>query len=241
MRLMIAKTEQEFDETAARIAARQILRKPDSVLGFATGNTTIGFHRELSRLTRELGLDWSGIRTVNLDEFLGAAKENPMSVYARMFEQLLNATNIRRENVYLPDSDPEKAAQTCAEFPRILERIGGVDLQVLGIGSNGHIAMNEPGTPWAQDMLTPDIAAQTIADKAHLWGGEERMPKKGISMGIRLILRGRTQLLMAKGKGKAEAVARTLKGEITPEVPASALQLHPDLIVLLDEEAAALL
>ena len=241
MKIIVASSEKDFDQKAAAIMAKKIIEKPDAVLGFATGNTTIGFHRELAALTQSLGLDWSCIRTVNLDEFLGAARNHPMGVYARMFEQLLSHTNIKLENVHIPDSDLSSAEETCQSFPRIVKEMGGVDLQVLGIGGNAHIAMNDPGTPWEQDMLVTPISPLMIRDKAHLWGGEEKMPKRGITMGMRLIMQAKTQLLMAKGASKAQAIHQALYGPISCAVPASALQLHPDFIVLLDEGAASLL
>lgn len=241
MKIIVAQNEKEFDQTAAKIVSSQILKKPDSVIGFATGNTTIGFHRELVDYTKQLSLDWSQVRTVNLDEFLGVEEANPLSVYYRMFEQLLNHTNVKRDNIFIPYSHIDSKEQTCKNYVTAIENIGGVDLQVLGIGSNAHIAMNEPNTPWNQDMLITNIAQQTIQDKAHLWGGIDKMPKQGITMGIRLIMQAKQQLLMAKGVEKANAIRDTLKGEITPAVPASALQMHPNLIVLLDESAAGLL
>lgn len=241
MKIIIAKSEKEFDSMAARITADRIKSKPDAVIGFATGNTTAGFHKELSMLTKAEDIDWSNIKSVNIDEFLGAAKENPMSVYARMFSQLLNNTNIKKENVYIPDSNQASAALTRVQFAKTVATLGYVDFQVLGIGTNGHLAMNEPGTPWAQDMFISDISQKTIADKALMWGGIENVPKHGISMGMRLLMQGKTQFLMAKGKDKAKAIKNTINGEITTAVPASALQLHPDVIVLLDEAAASLL
>ena len=241
MKIIIAKTAEEFDAKAAAIVARQIIDKPDSVLGFATGNTTLGLHKKLAEMTQALSLDWSAIRTVNLDEFLGAAHENPLGVYWRMWDQLLKYTNVKPENVHVPDSDPEKGQETCEAFPKMLREMGCVDLQVLGIGTNAHIGMNDPGHPWGADMLVVPISPSLIAAKAHLWGGADRMPKEGITMGMRLILQGRHQLLMARGADKAEAIAAALQGPGTQEVPASCLQLHPNVTVLLDEAAAALL
>lgn len=241
MRIIIAKSEKEFDQTAANIVANQLLRKPNSTIGFATGNTTIGFHRELSSLTQQIGLDWSSAKSVNIDEFLGAERTNPLSVYYRMLEQLLNNTNIKRENIHVPKSEVVAEEQSCIDFFKAVQSTGGVDLQVLGIGSNAHIAMNEPNTPWGKDMLITDIAQTTIDDKAHLWGGIDKMPKKGITMGMRFIMQAKTQLLMAKGKDKAQAIYNTLNGVISPAIPASALQMHPNLIVLVDEQAASML
>ena len=190
-------------------------------------------------MTQSLSLDWSEIHTVNLDEFLGAAHENPLGVYWRMWDQLLNYTNVKPENVHVPDSDPTKGEETCERFPKLLESLDYVDLQVLGIGTNAHIGMNDPGQPWGADMLVVPISPSLIAAKAHLWGGADKMPKEGITMGMRLILQGRHQLLMAKGADKADAIAAALQGPVTEAVPASALQLHPNVTVLLDEAAAA--
>ncbi len=241
MKIMIAKSQQEFDNRAAALVARQLLAKPDAVLGFATGNTTLGMHRVLAQMTQTLGLDWSRAHTVNLDEFLGAGHDNPLGVYWRMYDQLLAHTNVPAENVHVPDSDPQRAEETCRTFPAMLKALGYVDLQVLGIGTNAHIGMNDPGAPWEADMRVTDISPALVAAKAHLWGGADKMPKQGITMGMRLILQGRTQLLMAKGADKAPAIHDALMGPVTPQVPASALQLHPNVIVLLDEAAASML
>lgn len=241
MKIIVTKTQEEFDSQAAAMVARQLLAKPNAVLGFATGNTTLGLHRKLAEMTRTLGLDWSQAHTVNLDEFLGAGHDNPLGVYWRMMDQLLGHTNISAENVHVPDSDPARAEETCRAFPALIKALGYVDLQVLGIGTNAHIGMNDPGAPWEADMRVTDISPSLVAAKAHLWGGADKMPRQGITMGMRLILQGRTQLLMAKGADKAEAICAALKGPVTPAVPASALQLHPNVIVLLDEQAASLL
>ena len=241
MNIIVVKNQDEFDTTAAGIVARQLLAKPDSVLGFATGNTTLGLHKKLAEMTETLSLDWSKAHTVNLDEFLGAAHENPLGVYWRMWDQLLKHTNVKAENVHVPCPDPGRGEQTCREFPEMLKALGYVDLQVLGIGTNAHIGMNDPGHPWEADMLVVPISPSLIAAKAHLWGGADKMPKEGITMGMRLILQGRHQLLLAKGADKAKAIADALQGPVTQAVPASALQLHPNVTVVLDEEAASLL
>ena len=156
-----------------------------------------------------------------------------------MYEQLLNQTNILPENILIPSSDEKLLEQTLHTFPEEIRRRGGVDFQVLGIGTNGHIAMNEPGTPWGQDMLTVTLSEKTVGDKAAFWGGADQVPRRGVTMGMRLILQGRTQLLMAKGADKADAIYKTLCGPVTEQVASSALQLHPTVIVLLDEAAAA--
>lgn len=241
MKIIVARSEKEFDQRAAQIVAKQIIAKPTSTIGFATGNTTIGFHKELTEYSKQLNLDWSKVKTVNLDEFLGIEETSPMSVSYRMFEQLLDGTNIDKDNVLVPSTNIQLAEKTCREYATLIQALGGVDLQVLGIGSNGHIGMNEPGTPWTLDMHITDIAEKTREDKAPMWGGIDKTPKKGITMGVRLIMQAKTQLLMAKGESKAKAIRDTLRGDISTQVPASALQMHPDLIVLLDEAAASLL
>lgn len=241
IKIIVAGSEQEFDQKAAQIILKQIIAKPNSTIGFATGNTTIGLHKELSALTKGLNIDWSEIKTVNLDEFIEADETNPLSVYYRMFEQLLDNTNVKKDNVLIPPSNIEEAKRACKDYYLAIQAMGGVDLQVLGVGTNGHIAMNEPGVSWAQDMIIVDIAEQTRNDKANLWGGIEKMPKQGITMGMRSIMQAKTQLLMAKGLDKAKAVRDALKGEISTNVPASALQLHPDVIVLLDDAASSMI
>lgn len=241
MNLIVTSSVEEFNSRAAQFVLRELFKNPRLVLGIATGNTTIGIHRELARQSITLAADWSQVQSFNLDEFLGPSPADPKSCHWRTYDQLLPLPGFRRENIHLPSSDPAMAEQTLWEYPAAIREAGGIDLQLLGIGTNGHIGMNEPSTPWESDMFIVQLSSHTIADKAEFWGGSANVPQGGITMGMRLVMQGKKQLLLAKGADKAQAIRDTLFGKISPKVPASALQMHPDLTVLLDCEAASLL
>lgn len=239
MMKLITAEPSDFDRTAAEIVAEQIRHKPDSVLGFATGSTTVQFHRELAALHVREGLDFSLISSFNLDEYRGISAADPESCRYRMEEQLFAKINITRNRIYFLDGLAEDMDQECSEYERQIERLGGIDLQVLGIGTNGHIAFNEPGTPFHTDTRVVDIAKQTIQDKSLLFGSESNVPRQGVTMGIRSIMHAKSILLLAKGAAKAGIIHQTLYGPVTEQVPASILQLHPQLTVVLDKEAAS--
>lgn len=241
MNILVVHSELEFYQAAAKIVLDELAGNPRLVLGIATGNTTVGLHRELAEQSHIRSLSWEQVRTFNLDEYLGLSPENPRSCSWRTFDQLVTPLGIPRENAHIPCPDPDRAAETLSAYPAAICQAGGIDLQILGLGTNGHIGMNEPGTPWGQDMLTVALSDQTVSDKREFWGGLENVPRGGITMGIRLVMQGRRQLLCARGIDKARAIHDALRGPITEQVPASALQLHPNLTVVLDEAAASLL
>ncbi len=241
MKLLIVQSEQEFYAAAAEAVLNQLQRNPELVLGIATGNTTVGLHRELALQSKARSLSWEKVRTFNLDAYLGLSPENPRSCSWRTFDQLVIPTGMKPENAHIPCPDPDRAEETLSAYPERIRQAGGIDLQILGLGTNGHIGMNEPGTPWGQDMLTVALSEQTLSDKRDFWGGLDNVPRGGITMGIRLVMQGRRQLLCARGADKAQAIRDALCGPVTEQVPASALQLHPELTVLLDEAAASLM
>jgi glucosamine-6-phosphate deaminase len=234
----IKKLPTEVDRLAAALVSRQVIAKPNCVLGLATGKTTEGLHREMVKGCHSLGIDYSQVATFNLDEYVGLAPDDPTSCRARINQDLLTKINIRLENTFVPDGMAKSLEQECREYERKIARHGGIDLQILSIGENGHIAFNEPGTHFGTKMRIAEISASTVEAKKGLFGTADNVPTHGITMGIRNIMQAKQILLIAKGRHKAEIIQKALFGPITERVPASVLQLHPFLTVVLDAEAA---
>ncbi len=239
MEIIVQPDSESASSVGAAIVARAIRRKPDLVLGLATGSTPLALYRSLADMHRRQGLDFSRVTTFNLDEYIGLAPDHPASYHRFMAENFFDHVNLRRENVHIPDGLSPDVPAFCRDYEERLRRCGGIDLQVLGIGSDGHIGFNEPTSSLASRTRIKTLTPETIADNARFFGSTDAVPRHVITMGIGTILESRTLLLLAFGAGKAEAVARSVEGPVTSMVPASALQLHPDARVLLDEAAAA--
>lgn len=239
MRVIITKDYDEMSKEAAKIIAKQIREKPDSVIGFATGGTPIGTYKELIRMHKEEGLDFSKITTFNLDEYYGLGPDHPQSYYYYMFENLFNHVNVDPKKVHIPDGLAKDVKAFCKQYEEEIKKAGGIDLQILGIGRDGHIAFNEPGSSLASRTRLVALAEETIKDNARFFEREEDVPRYAISMGVGTILEAKRLLLLASGESKADAVAALVEGPITSQVTASALQLHPDAIVIVDEAAAS--
>ncbi len=216
-----------FDVVAARIRA-----SPQLVLGLATGSTPLGLYRRLAAGD----LDWSRVTTFNLDEYAGLSPEHPQSYHHYMWLHLFRHVNITPARTHIPSATGAGTA-----FEARIAAAGGIDLQILGIGANGHIGFNEPGSSFGSRTRSVSLAARTIADNARFFDRVEDVPRSACTMGIGTIMESRVIMLMACGKVKAEAVSRALQGPVTTDVPASVLQRHPNVLVLLDEAAASLL
>ena len=227
-------------ETAARVA-RLMRNKPDCVLGLPTGSTPVGFYRELARLHREDGLDFSKVITFNLDEYLGLAPTHNQSYHYYMRESLFSHVNASADRVHIPNGTADDPAAFCAWYERQIRDCGGIDLMVLGIGSNAHIAFNEPGSSLGSRTRVAPLTRKTQQDNARFFGGLDGVPTAALTVGIGTIGEARQILLMANGVGKADAIRATVEGPVTAKVPASALQFHPDTTLLLDPAAASLL
>jgi len=238
MRIIVKQTAAEVDLAAAQEVARQLLVRPDSVLGLSTGSTVIGLHRELVRLHRECDISFARAVTFNVDEYVGVAEDHPGSCRYRIFEQLLGLVDIRREHCYIPDGESRDADEEARNYERQIRQAGGIDLQILGIGTNGHIGFNEPGAPFECRVHVAVIAQHSLAIKSEFYRAVGIAPRKAITLGIRNIMESRKVVLVAKGASKAEIMQRSLLGPVTPDVPGSILQLHPDTVVFLDREAA---
>ena len=230
-------------ETASRLAARmirkQIEAKPNAVLGLATGGTPLPLYRELIRMHREEGLDFSRVTTFNLDEYIGLAPDHPRSYHAFMHENFFRHVNIPGSQIHLPDGLTGDVEAFCADYEARITAAGGIDLQLLGIGTDGHIGFNEPGSSLASRTRIKTLTPQTLSDNARFFAEGETQPHHVITMGIGTILDSRRILLLAFGANKAGAVAAAAEGPITASVPASALQFHPKTHLFLDEPAAA--
>lgn len=240
MRIIVEDTEEQSHITAALEVTKQIIVKPESVMMFAGGQTTIGLHQELVRLHQQWHVDYAKMYAFTLDEYIGLSPDDPRSVSYRIRHQLLNYVNVRSDHIHMPDGLAADLQAACAEYDRLLGE-DSVDLGIVGVGSNGHIGFNEPGTPFQLDTHISDLAGSTAKDKAEFFGAADAVPGQGITVGIRQIMRAKRILLLAKGEGKAEIIRQALTGAVTPLVPASVLQLHPFLTVILDEKAAKLL
>lgn len=242
MEVIVTKDRKELAEVAASIIREQMLRKPNSVLGLATGSTPEETYARLVRYHKEEGLDFSKITTFNLDEYVGLPPSHDQSYHYFMHDRLFNHVNINEENVHVPSGMAPDPQAFCEWYEDEMEKAGGVDLQLLGIGGDGHIAFNEPGSSLASRTRVKTLTEGTIKDNADLFfgkGQEHLVPKFAITMGVGTVLEAKKLLLIAFGKKKAKIVKAFVEGPVTSMVTASVLQLHPDAIVVIDEEAAS--
>jgi glucosamine-6-phosphate deaminase len=237
MEIVTLEGYEQVSQAAARLVADQIRRKPDAVLGLATGATPMGMYRELVRMHREEGLSFARVTTFNLDEYYGLVPSDPRSYRRFMEENLFAHVDADAARVHLPDGLAPDVEAECERYEAAIAEAGGIDLQVLGIGRNGHIGFNEPGTLLGTTTQVVDLTEETVTVNSRLVQAE--IPRRAISMGIKSIMRSRAIILLACGPEKAEIVARALEGPVTPDLPASILQLHPNLTVMLDRAAAA--
>lgn len=228
-----------MSRTSAQIIAREIKKKHDLVLGLATGDTPLGTYNELVRLHKEEGLDFSKVKTFNLDEYISLAPLNKNSYNHFMWENLFKHVNINSENVYVPQGNIDDPEEFCLWYEKKIEEAGGIDLQVLGIGGDGHIAFNEPGSSFASRTRVKALVEQTIEDNSRFFDKEEDVPRFAITMGVGTILDAKKIILIANGKKKAAVCAEFIEGPITSQITASALQLHTLATVVLDDEAAS--
>ena len=239
MLVVIKKDYEEVSAEAARIVAAAIRSKPEIVLGLATGNTPLGLYKELISLHRAGSLDFSRATSFNLDEYLGLAPSHPHSFHHFMEHNFFAHANFSREQIHIPDGTiSSDYGAYCARYEQSIVASGGIDLQILGIGRNGHVGFNEPTSSLASRTRLKALSRETIEDNRHCFSGESDVPKCAITMGIGTILDSRRVLLLASGRSKAAAVAKAIEGPITSSVSASALQMHPDVTFIIDEEAA---
>ncbi len=239
MRVIIEPDAEAVGRRAALFIAELVRRKPDCVLGLATGGSPQGAYRELIRQHREGGLDFSRVTTFNLDEYVGLEPTHPQSYRFFMQRNLFDHINIPAANTHVPDGRALDFEHSCRVYEELIRSSGGIDLQLLGIGTDGHIAFNEPGSSLGSRTRLKTLARETIRDNARFFGSEDKVPRLAVTMGVGTILEARRCLLVAYGENKADAIARTIEGPVTAVVTASALQLHQDVIVVVDEAAAS--
>jgi glucosamine-6-phosphate deaminase len=238
MEVIIESSAERAGEKCARIIARRLKEKPDAVLGLATGRTPLGLYRELVRLHRAEALDFSRVTTFNLDEYVGLDAGHPASYHTFMWNNLFSHVNIARERVHIPDGLAEDIPEFCADYERRIRAAGGIDIQVLGIGSDGHLGFNEPSSSLSSRTRIKTLTERTRADNERFFS-EGQVPHHVITMGLGTIMDSRVCLLLAFGEGKANAVRDSVEGPVTAMVPGSLLQFHERTKVLLDEAAAS--
>lgn len=238
MRFYLAEDYKELSRKAAQSIFSQVALKPKSVLGLATGSTPLGMYRELVKIYREEKLSFSDIKTFNLDEYYRISKENPQSYYYYMHKNLFQYVDIDEKNINIPDGEAKDIEGECMRYEEEILKAGGIDLQVLGIGVNGHIGFNEPDLKFEALTHLVELDETTIKANSRFFNSQERVPTRAISMGIKTIMHSRKILLLANGAEKVDAIKEALEGEIKPQVPASILQLHPNLTVIADKEAS---
>jgi glucosamine-6-phosphate deaminase len=241
MLLLVRKDYDEMSKEAAQRVAELVRRKPDCVIGFATGSTPLGVYKELIRMHKEEGLDFSHMTTFNLDEYVGLPPNHDQSYHYFMWENLFKYINVDPRYVYIPHGMADDVRAHCGWYEEQIDRAGGIDLQILGIGGNGHIAFNEPGSSLGSRTRIKTLDEKTRKDNSRFFTSMDEVPKYAITMGIGTIMDARQLILLANGKNKAQAIKNTIEGPITAMVPATIVQLHEYATIVVDKDAASLL
>jgi len=241
MRIIIADDYEDMSKMAANIVRSQVVVKPDAVVGLSTGGTPLGMYRNLIKLYENEEVDFSEVSIFNLDEYCNLSRENPHSYYYYMKHNFIDYINVKKENTYIPNGIAEDPEEECRNYEKLIKNKGGIDLQVLGIGVNGHIGFNEPNVNFEADTHLVRLDELTIQSNSRFFDSNNEVPATAISVGIKTILQSRMLVLLANGEKKADAIYKTVKGKICPEVPSSILQLHPNAILIIEKNAAKLL
>ena len=229
-----------YDETCAVIAnmiKELVNAKPDAKLGLATGGTPVPIYKKLIEMNKAGEVDFSRVHTVNLDEYRGLPRTNEQSYWYFMHDNLFNHVNIKPERINLPNGENLDAQAACTEYNEILHSVGAIDLQLLGIGTDGHIGFNEPADHFPLETHCVELEESTIEDNKRFFANKDEVPRQAYTMGIKTIMQAKKVLMVANGKNKAEIIKKAFFGPVTPEVPASILQMHPDFILVADEDA----
>ncbi len=241
MQIYATENYEEMSRKAAGIIASQVILNPRAVLGLATGSTPLGTYSHLIKKYQERELDFSQIHTVNLDEYMGLSKDNEQSYAYFMNKNFFSHINIRKENTHIPNGLEENMEYECDRYNNVIKSLGGIDMQLLGIGGNGHIGFNEPGPAFEKETHCVELAEETIKANSRFFKNISEVPRYAYTTGIKNIMEAKNILLIASGSSKAQAVYKAVCGPITPAVPASILQLHPNVYVVGDKEALSLL
>ena len=225
---------------AANIISAQVIMKPNCTLGLATGSTPLGIYDQLTEWYKKGDLDFSTVHSVNLDEYRGLPKENDQSYYYFMHKNLFDRVNIRSENTNVPNGMEPDAEKECRRYEKLIADLGGIDLQLLGLGHNGHIGFNEPGEAFEKETHCVDLQERTIEANKRFFESADEVPRQAYTMGIKTIMQAKKILVAVSGEDKAEIVKKAFFGPVTPTVPASILQMHNDVTVVADEAALSL-
>ena len=240
MKVIITENYQEMSKTAADILISIVKNNPNAILGLATGSSPIGTYQNIIQDHKENGTSYKNVKTVNLDEYVGLTADHDQSYAYFMRTNLFDHIDINQNNTNLPCGSAKNTQEECDRYNALLETMQQ-DVQVLGLGSNGHIGFNEPNTPFGSITHLVDLTENTIKDNSRLFASIDEVPRQALSMGIKNIMQAKCILMVVSGKNKAEAVKGMVKGEVTPALPASVLQLHPNTIIVCDKDAASLL
>lgn len=238
MKVIIEKNYDDLSKTAAQIIKDEMDKKKNIVLGFATGSTPVGTYRELIRMHKEEGLDFSNVTSYNLDEYVGLNGDHPQSYRYFMDNNLFNHVNIDKSKTYVPDGVDKDMEKVCTDYEKAMDEAGGIDLQVLGIGLSGHIAFNEPDEELSRLTTVVSLSEETIEANSRFFENKDEVPRKAITMGMSSIMKAKKILLLANGEGKAKALKYIIDSKnLSTKVPASLLSLHPDVTIICDEAA----
>lgn len=241
MKILKAKDYYDMSRKAANIISAQVIMKPNCVLGLATGSTPIGTYAQLVEWYKKGDLDFSEVTTVNLDEYKGLTRDNDQSYYYFMNDNLFSKVNINLERTFLPDGMEPDSDKACADYNKIIADVGGVDLQLLGLGHNGHIGFNEPGMAFEAETHCVNLTESTMKANQRFFASMDDVPRQAYTMGIKTIMQAKKILVVVSGEDKASIVKEAFFGPITPSVQASVLQLHNDVTVVADEAALSLI
>lgn len=241
MKIIVAENYKELSQKAANLISAQVILKSDSVLGLATGSTPIGIYDQLVERYQKEDLDFSQVSTVNLDEYYGLCSTDEQSYRYYMEKYLFSKVNLSKERCFLPDGTNLDGKIECKRYQDLIDALGGIDLQLLGLGHNGHIGFNEPADFFEKEVHLVNLTEQTIQANQRFFASIEEVPKQAYTMGIGTIFQAKKILLVVNGKEKAEALKKVVQGAICSQVPGSILQLHADVTVVADKEAASLL
>lgn len=241
MEIKTVNNYRELSEKAAAIVAGELNRRPDSVLGLATGSTPEGMYAQLVKMYNKKEIDFNDVVTFNLDEYAGLSPEHPQSYHFYMYSNFFDHVNIKPGNIHIPYCGDQDLDLACKEYDQKIKDAGGINLQILGLGVNGHIGFNEPCEYLYTDTHLVDLTAETIEANSRFFSSREEVPRQAVTMGVASIMHAEKILLMAAGENKARAVQLMCCGRITTSLPASLLQLHRNIVLIVDREAAALL
>lgn len=239
MKVLIVKNYEEMSKKAAEFMAELVNEKPEAILGLATGGTPVGMYKELIDMNKAGKVDFSKVTTVNLDEYVGLAGDHEQSYRYFMNTNLFNHINVNKDKTFVPNGLAENIEEECKKYDERIKELGGIDLQLLGLGGNGHIAFNEPDNHLVVGSHLTGLTQDTIEANSRFFESADEVPKTAVTMGLGGIMQAKKILLIASGEGKADAVEAMMNGKITTDCPASMLQMHRDVTIIVDEAAAA--